>query len=271
MSLLRLLKPLLAHALPGVLMFVLLVGCEGSAVRMNIPEPDTPADSLALLVLDANGGQQAWESLRYLQFSYATLQSGTREDVARHLWDRAAGFARVEWRHGDSLIVALLDLEADEGQVFVDGVPADTASYENLLLDAIRRHVNDTYWLMAPVFMFEPGVTRHLNADASSAEVAVLEITPHEEAPIPFGPHAFYVERETGNILRWAIPRLQMTDAPGHTWNWLEYRDYEVPGGSVRFSTRKERTDGSLSVQTDQIETPSVVVDTMFTARNPIL
>ena len=245
--------------------------CNQSATRMNIPAIETRADSLAMAVLDANGGRDAWESLRYLKFTFGSEQAGNRREFARHLWDRATGRYRVEWPHGDSLIVAAFDVESRDGEVYVDGVPADTSSREELLEAGYRRYINDTYWLMSPVKMLDPGVTRRYLPDSSNAEHEVVQLTFQDVGLTPGDTYWMYIDTQTDLVSQWAMVLQGNPNASPNFWNLREYRDFQVPAGTVRFATRKETPDGSFAMVTDQIETPSVVPDSMFTSPHPVL
>lgn len=238
---------------------------------MDLPEIQTRADSLAMEVLEAYGGREAWESMRYLRFTFGNEGAEGRNEVAWHLWDRARNQYRVEWLQADSVLVALFNTNTQEGDVYVNGVEADEESREDLLASGYRRFINDTYWLLAPVKMLDPGVKRAYMADSSNAEWEVIQLTFEDVGLTPDDTFWFYVDRETGLVVRWSFVLQGNPDAPPAHWNWLEHRDFEVPGGTVRFSTRKELLNGSFAIVTDEIELPSNVADSMFASPRAIL
>jgi hypothetical protein len=248
-----------------------IAGCEQGATRMPMPDIETRADSVSLAVLDAFGGREAWESLRYLRFTFAMEPGDSRNEAAWHLWDRKADRYRVEWREGDSTVVAVFDTGSRAGDVYVGGVPVEPAARDALLETAYRRFINDTYWLMAPVKMLDPGVTRAYVADSSNAEFDVVRLTFGDVGLTPGDTYWMYVSRETNAIEKWAMVLEGNPTAPPAVWFWREYRDFEVPAGVVRFATRKEVPDGSFAVVTDEIETPSNVPDSLFTSPHPVL
>lgn len=264
------LRPIFIGAMLTVLAAT-AVGCNRGSMRMDIPEIRTRADSLALAVLDANGGRDAWESMRYLRFTFGTEDASGRNEVAWHLWDRARNSYRLEWVQGDSLVVAVFNIDSRNGDVYVDGVAAEAEAERELLETAYRRFINDTYWLMAPVKMLEPGVNREYVADSSNTEVDVVRLTFDDVGLTPGDTFWMYIDRNTDVVVRWAYVLQGNPNAPPTFWNWREYRDFEVPGGVVRFGTRKERPDGSSTLVTDEIEVPSTIADTMFTSPHPIL
>ncbi|HEX7070248.1 MAG TPA: hypothetical protein VF190_05565 [Rhodothermales bacterium] len=246
-------------------------GCRQGATRMPMPEIESRADSVAIAVLDAFGGREAWESLRYLRFTFALEPPGSRTEVAWHLWDRKTDRYRVEWLEGDSTVVAIFDIGSRDGEVFVGGVAADEESTDELLATAYRRFINDTYWLMAPVKMLDPGVNREYVADSSDAEFDVVRLTFGEVGLTPGDTYWIYVDRETNTVDRWSMVLEGNPNAPPATWYWREYRDFEVPGGVVRFATKKLVPDSSFAIATDEIETPSNVPDSLFSAPHPVL
>lgn len=246
-------------------------GCDRSATRMDMPEISSRADSLALAVLQASGGRDAWESLRYLKFTFGMERGGERIEIARHLWDRGRDRYRVEWEEGDSAVVARFNTISRDGDVFISGVPADTSSHSELLETAYRRFINDTYWLMAPVKMLDSGVNRSYVPDSSDADFEVVRLTFDDVGLTPDDTYWMYIGADSDLVERWAMVLQGNPNTSPAFWNWLDYRDFEVEDGVVRFATRKEVPDGSFAMLTDEIETPSVVEDSMFTSPYPVL
>jgi hypothetical protein len=130
----------------------------GLAIAIALADEDRPtgrpgpeAEALADR-LEAAVGREAWERTGAIRWTFSITG-------AHHLWDRERNWARVE--RGGSVV--LVDLEeptrgvATEGGVRLEG--ADAAS-------RIRRGweqwVNDSFWLVAPFKVRDPGTSRSI-------------------------------------------------------------------------------------------------------------
>lgn len=157
---------------------LVLFGCseqpEGDdAMAVEMPVMETMADTVAMKVYEAYGGPEAWQQLRYLRFNF-----GGAENPVRHFWDRSTGDYRVEMPSGeDTTYVALFNVNTREGAVYLDGEELPAAQEEEMLNTAYRRFINDTYWLLMPVKLFDPGVNLSYVADSSNAERDVLHLS----------------------------------------------------------------------------------------------
>ena len=213
------------------------------------PTPTTAADSLAMSVIDAHGGWDAWAEADPIRFDWA-VQRDTAELVRiRHLWDRAGQRARVEWEVGeDSLAVAVLDLatsapEAVVGEAFLLGEPA--APEDSLLEQAYRRFINDSYWMVAPLKTFDPGVTRALAPDSASGDTRVLALSFGEVGMTP-GDRYWLRVGPDGGLQAWTY--VLEGDTTTTTWTWNDPTD--VPGTALRVLAAKRRPDGTAIVTT---------------------
>ena len=257
------------HVLIPVSALLLLAACAEPAVETPAmaptytPEPlpmETRADSVAARVLDAMGGREAWDSLRYLSFDFATDRDGERVVRRSHLWDRHTGDYRVEWpAGGDTTITVLFNVDTREGTAYANGTPLEGEAADEALTRAYRSFINDTYWLLMPVKLFDPGVTRTYDAEESDEDTDVIRITFDDVGLTPGDTYWVYVDRETGMVEQWAMVLQGNPDAEPRVNEWTEYERFEAPGGAVMISTRK---NGLL---TDNVETPASVPRERFT------
>lgn len=118
-------------------------------VTVHQPRPDgaTPGEAADALAREVQRAVEldAWNATGAVRFDFAGRQT--------HLWDRARGFARVQW---DDTIV-LLDTRDQTGLARVGGEIVDDPE---VLATAWAHHINDTYWLYPFAGFFDDGVTR---------------------------------------------------------------------------------------------------------------
>ena len=270
--------------IPLLLTAALLVGC-GAESRSDsaLPTLETRADSIAMRLYEAHGGPEAWASVPFLRFDFGVEREGETQVVAKHLWNRQTGEYRVEWQASpDSQYVALFDVDAfgehasqtapGAGQVYLNGTAVDSAANASLMQRAHQRFVNDSYWLLAPVKVFDPGVNRSYIADSSDAQHEVIRLSFGEVGLTPGDRYWLYVNSETGRLVRWAFHLQGMQEeASARMSDWTDYRSFDVPAGTVHIAARKESAGGTSAIVFPTLDVPSAVSDDAFTNPEPQL
>ena len=270
-----------------VAVFGLLVGgCasdESPQSEAKVPAPtdtltlDSKADSVAFRLMEAHGAD-AWASASYLRFNFAVeTPKGTRV-VGRHLWDRTTGDYRVEWQSGpDSNYVALVNVrnvtdKTPGGTVYLNGTELTGAAAAKARRQAYGRYINDTYWLLAPLKVFDSGVNRSYRPDSSTAEHEVLHLTFGDVGLTPDDEYWLHVSTETGQLDRWAFHLQSMgEDTPPQHFRWTEYTTLQAPEGTVTLATRKEAVGADQAILTNELALPSSPPDGAFTNPDPML
>lgn len=258
--------------LPGalVLMTILVSGCGGNTepaeASHQMPELRNEADSLAWRTVEAHGGLDTWSKVQYLRFDFGSESEGSRRTFARHLWDRHSGDYRLEWFPGeDTTMVALFNVNDRSGNVFINGAAADAASVPGLLESAYRRFINDTYWLLAPLKVFDEGVMRRVAHDSSTSEVQVLALSFDDVGLTPGDRYWLAINRSDGLLRSWSFVLQGWGDRPASTLNWLDYTSFETPAGTIRLAQRKQPPGGSRVTLTDNVALPATVPPGVFT------
>ena len=219
-------------------------------------------------IIEAHGGWEAWAALPTLRFDWVVERGGAEMFRVRHLWDRAERHARAEWPVGqDSTAVVILDLAASTpsapvGRAFLNGQPSPPA--DSLLADGYSRWVNDSYWMVAPLKTFDPGVNRGLADDSSGTGPGVLAMSFGDVGLTP-GDRYWLFTNAQGDIARWTY--VLEGDTTASTWTWSEPATVQGPRGAVRFLTRKSKPDGTAIVTVPRDDLPADA----WTSPSPIL
>lgn len=237
------------------------------------PQPQNKADSLALQIVEATGGSATWAQVPFLRFDFAVEREGERQIRARHFWDRQMGDYRVEMQVGeDSTVVVLMNINTREGMGYLNGTPLDSAATSERLEAAYGRFINDTYWLLAPTKVLDPGVQRTYVADSSNAETDVLHLSFQDVGLTPGDQYWFYADRATGQVTRWAyVLEKEPADQPPRSFVWTGYESYDTPAGPVTVSTRKEHPTDPFAILTDNVATPAEPPARVFSEPTPML
>ena len=229
---------------------------------------DAYADSLAMRVYEAAGGPEAWEALPYLRFNFSVVRQNERGRVIRHMWNRQTGDYRVELPGpANEPYVVLFNINTREGHVYWDGNELDPVESPAHLETAYSRFINDTYWLLLPFKLFDPGVNRTYLPDSSNALYDVLHLSFGNVGLTPGDQYWLYADKASGRLVRWSY-QLQddAPDMPPRSFVWEDYEEHITPAGSLFFATRKRGIGVPFAILTDEIGTPTLVPDDMFTA-----
>jgi len=225
------------------------------------PEPSAPAgralesaaDSLAARIEDAAGGRAAFDALPALRWDFFSRRDTADSPRRRHLWDRAGARHRLEWTAGDSLLVAVFSTThvtagvPEDGRVYFDGSPLDSADGRLRLGQAYARFINDMYWLLAPLKLFDPGVTRTLAPDSSDASSEVLALSFAGVGLTPGDRYWMRADRRTGSLLAWSF-HLESDNTGTHDWN--DPRDIATPTDTLHLAAVKTARGGLVTIHT---------------------
>ena len=221
-------------------------------------------DELVERVTEGLGGEEAWESARYFVFEFAGRRA--------HWWDRYTGRHRVEGTtpEGEEYVV-LHDVhdEGGAGRVWLDGAEVSGERAVELLGGAYAAWVNDTFWLIAPYKLRDPGV--HLEAEGSRELDGVLHDTLHLSFEgvglTPGDQYWMFIHPETGLVERWEYV-LESQEPPPTAWKWLEWGEY---GPGIMLSARREQVGSEGRVLTlGPIAVPEVIPDSVFLSPEPV-
>ncbi|MEM9555393.1 MAG: hypothetical protein AAGC60_14145 [Acidobacteriota bacterium] len=214
-----------------------------SADESDTPHRDARAVEIAERSRDAMGGA-ALEATRFLRFNFFGART--------HHWDRSTGRHRLEGtsRDGQSYVV-VQDLDDRTGHVWIDGEAADEATTAEWLERAHGAWINDTYWLLMPAKLLDPGV--HLVAEGreeiDGKSYDKVKLTFDQVGLTPGDTYWAWFDTETGLMHQWAY-HLQSWEAEREPtrWLWLDWQPY---GDVVLSSVRRMVDDGSERMLSD--------------------
>jgi hypothetical protein len=239
---------------------LLLIFAEGCAtVPVSV---ESRADELAGKAMDAMGGYQAFEQKRFLRFDF-DIEFDEGKSFAfqsRHLWDKLTGRCRIEWTFGNSPpMVALINVNTHEGEVFIGGQPAPPDKAKQLLELAHYRFRNETYWLLMPWKMMDPGASReYVGEDVIDGKTYdVVHISFDKSKGMAGDQFWAYINQRTGMMDRFAYfledfeGEATLEDASVWVWN-----DWETIGGLKLARERTMVTAPKEPYQTGQVRYP---------------
>lgn len=155
-------KKLLKWALIGIGVLVGIGTLSVVFLSQEKPTGSNPkaADELAQNMLKALD-KPGFDTLKYLRWNFADRQ--------KYLWDKQGDKVIVKWDN----VEVLLDLKTQNGDVFVDGKILQNDEKSGHLEKAWSNWCNDSFWMIAPFKVFDPGTTREIVNDEGQTGLMV--------------------------------------------------------------------------------------------------
>ena len=203
------------RTIPILVLIVSLLAVTGCAPAGETGPPLSKAETLAEAMAEAMGGRDAYANTHYLRFDWTVVRDGEEVRRMAHLWDCHTGRYRVEWRTREGAQVQVLfnindanDRESSrEGRAWKNGAEVTAAGELNpLLKSAYGRFINDSYWLLMPWKLRDPGVNlEHLGEkEVDGKKYEVLHVSFGEVGLTPGDQYWAFVNPETKMMERWA-------------------------------------------------------------------
>ena len=190
---------------------------------LPLPE-DTDSDALAHKVATAAGDPYAEH---FLAFTFVVISDGQEKVRRSHRWCPQAG--KVEVRTGDTATLVSS----------VDGRALDPSASQQAASEAWGAFINDSYWLLAPSKVLDPGVQRSVAGDTLSLSFQGVGLTPGDR-------YTLTVQPQTGLVSRWDFT------LEGGREGHLSWEDYQQHGG-LMLSTRRISDRGSFEVRFEDL------------------
>ncbi|MBH25939.1 MAG: hypothetical protein CMH57_16145 [Myxococcales bacterium] len=244
----------------------LWMGACGAAPKAPVPEVPEPAaapasaptsapaqgaeaPTLAAQVHRAAGGER-FEEVRVVSFTFAVEQGGERAFEARHTWDRRAGTDRVVWTDRASGVAydVTLDVAAKTAQGTANGAPLpDPATVAKL---AYARWINDTYWLLMPLKVLDPGVqqTDEGTREHDGASYRVLRLAFSGVGLTPGDVYDLLIDPETLQVAWWEMRLQGRADQPTLV-SWEGHEAF----GPLTLATRHVVAGGARQILLEEV------------------
>lgn len=190
-----------AGPLLGLLLALAAASCAGTRPRDERAAAslkrgsDETAVELAEQVLLALGGADAWDETRIVTWTFF----GRRN----HVWDKSLNDYRLE----EGPKVVLMNLDSGLGRVWEGGVEIEDAQRRaKELARAKSIWINDSYWLVMPYKLLDPGV-KLLDAgereQENGAKADVLRVEFEGVGDTPRNAYEVLVDRDTRLVTAW--------------------------------------------------------------------
>lgn len=227
---------------------------------------DPKASAVAARTLEAMGGERAFATLRTLRFDFVVERDG--KEVARyhHIWDRWDGRYRLEGknREGKNALALFNVQKPGAGRSWLDGKELAGDELAKALERAYGRFINDSYWLLMPAKMQDPGVSLASEGEAEKDGKAydVVRLTFGEAVGLtPKDTYWAYVSKESGLMERWEFVLTGQEAKDREAFTWTDWQ----PVAGARLALAKRSQDGSTVIRFDHASGSGTADDSAFT------
>lgn len=243
----------------------------GAVVGMAAPavaaESDARAVKVAEDVMKALGGKEAWDKTRYVRFDFGFEREGKLVTRA-HTWDKWTGRYRLEGQdqQGQPFVV-LMNVNTRDGQAWVNGQRQSGDAEKKLVERAYGTWINDTYWLLMPYKLRDPGVTLAYDGEAKEGNATYDKIllTFDNVGLTPKDKYWVWVNRDTRLVDRWDFV-LKGEDVPPTTFRWTDWKTV----GQVKLAGERVNPKDNRKLVFPVLETPATLPDSVFTSHEPV-
>jgi hypothetical protein len=175
---------------PHIAVIVSLFALTAATARAADESADK-GQQLATDLWKASGGEN-WAKVKELHFTFAVEQEGKPLFSAQHVWNVAAGTDEVKWK----------DKQGKDHQVTANlAAPASDDEGKT----AYARWVNDSYWLLAPLKIRDPGVKVEAGGpkDLNGVTCETVRLKFDNIGLTPTDQYVFYIDPKTKLPLAW--------------------------------------------------------------------
>lgn len=200
---------------------------------------DIKALNLVEAAEKAMGGKKAFQKLNIISWNFF----GSRNLV----WDKKNNKLRIDFIKENS--VYLLDMNTSQGKVFSKGEEVSNADSLKKYLESARKiWINDSYWLLMPFKLKDPGVNlkyigKSIDGDESSSDV--VEVTFNSVGVTPDNKYHIEFDKNTHLVNKWSYFQSYKDPKPRFTMPWLDYKSYQ---GVLLSGDRGERKLSNIKV-----------------------
>ncbi|MFN7992499.1 MAG: hypothetical protein U0Q18_02810 [Bryobacteraceae bacterium] len=210
------------------------------------PASDPKAIEIAQAMMQAMGGQDAWNKAHYVRFDFTAIMRGNAMMSRSHLWDKRTGRYRFEdHAQNGTPAVVLFNVGTQQGVAYVGGKRMEGAAESKAVQGAYGAFINDMYWLAMPWKWLDPGV--HLKylgqKERAGKKYDVVQLTFDKVGLTPGDRYEAYVSPSSHLMEHWDYV---LQGGQKGSWDW----EYTTSGG-VKLASNHVNADGNTITMGD--------------------
>ena len=224
---------------------------------------DARADALGKELVAALGGETAWEKARQFRFDFVVAREGQPMARFSHVWDRYTGDYRLTGTDKTGApYVVFFNVNTREGRAFVNGRPAEGEAADAQLKNAYGRFINDTYWLLAPWKVFDPGVHRSYGGEKPCPDGGVCDVLKLSFENVGMTPKDVYwlwITRDGRRMVQWQY-LLNGAEEEPTTALWKDWQKF----GGMLLSLDKPIAGKPVAIRFENVSVSATRDDSLY-------
>jgi hypothetical protein len=241
-------------------LFILIGAACAAAIHGLAQSPDKKAREIAETMMQAMGGQDAWNRAHFVRFDFLVdIPSRKAKSERFHLWDKATGRYRLESKDKEGRqVVTLFNAGNQHGDVYANGKKLEGDARAAGLKAAYGAFINDMYWLAMPWKWLDMGVNlKHIGTkNLRGAPYDVVELTFGKVGLTPGDRYEAYVSPKSHLMEHWTYV---LQSGNKGAWDW----QYTTTGGIKLASNHSDGSGGSINM--GNVEVLNQVDELLFT------
>ncbi|MEE8184747.1 MAG: hypothetical protein V3T95_05525 [Acidobacteriota bacterium] len=266
----------------------ILSGCsagESSAPEdgKNQPEPveeasrfdpslsDPKAIEIARATYESMGGEEGFEKAALITFRFVVEKDGIPSSDYEHVWDRKTGRYRLSGTQKDGKgFIAFFNVNdfsagKPDQDVYISGRRLDDFESANHLNWMYGRFINDTYWILMPAKLLDPGVILKYEGESTDSNGQIHDIilaSFQEGTGLTWQDRYWvYINRETHLMDRWEYILMgSPEDEPRGVATWTEWTQH----GALVLSTVRDFPDKPFRIRIADLQVSETVSEDLF-------
>jgi hypothetical protein len=215
------------------------------AAYASAQSADAKAREIAETMMNAMGGQDAWNRAHYVRFDFiVNIPSRKMKTERSHLWDKSSGRYRIESKDKEGRsVVTLFNAGTRQGEVYADGKKLTGEARTVGVKEAYGTFINDMYWLAMPWKWLDAGVNlKYLGKkNLRGASYDVVELTFGNVGLTPGDRYEAYVSPRSHLMEHW---KYMLQSGQKGEWNW----EYTTTGGVKLASNHTDNAGASINM-----------------------
>ena len=228
------------------------------------PDRDPKAAEIARAMMQAMGGEEAWNSAHIVRFDFKFTANGKMVANNAHLWDRTDGRYRIERMPKDGkrevILFNIADYERDkQGSAYLDGKKLEGDAAKKSLEAGYASYINDTWWLAMPWKWMQSGVNlKYLGPQPCGRETCdVVELTFDHVGLTPGDMYHTFVSQKSHLMIHWEYV---LQSGRKGSWDW-QYGDHK----GIKLASNHVSSDHKETINMGNVRILDTVDDAFFT------